>query len=63
MRYALALAAVIVVGVTAKVFFIPSVAEATLKNSATLDVSKMHTNVAMPEQDMHDMSFIYTDRK
>ena len=62
MRYALALVAVVVVGVTAKVFFFPAVAEATLKSSVALDVSKMHVNVAMPMQDMHDMSFIYTDR-
>ena len=63
MRYALALAAVVVVGLTAKVFFIPTAAEATLNDSVTLDVSKMHINVAMPVQDMHDMSFIYTDRE
>jgi hypothetical protein len=62
MRYALALIVVLLLGVTVKVGFHPKVAQATLTKNVTLDVRKMHENVAMPVQEVHDMSVIYTDR-
>jgi hypothetical protein len=61
MRYALALVVVIVAGVGAKVFFFPSVAEATITPSFALDPSKMHVGVSMPAQEAKDMSFVYAE--
>jgi len=61
MRYALALVVVVVAGVGAKVFFFPSVAEATMTPSVTIDTSKMHVGVSMPAQEMKDMSFVYAE--
>jgi type II secretory pathway component PulM len=60
--HALALVVVLLLGVTAKVFFHPKVAETTLTENVMPDVRKMHENVAMPVQEVHDMSVIYTDR-
>lgn len=61
MRSALTLVFIVAVGVSAKVFFFPTAAEATSKPVVTLDPSKMHEGVSMPAQEARDMSFVYPE--
>jgi hypothetical protein len=61
---AVALAALILVGLGAKLFlFSAPPAEATISDiqSSSMDISKMHENRILPVQKMHDMTFVYSE--
>jgi hypothetical protein len=58
-HYAVALFAAILVGFTVKLFFFSAApAEAETRNS--LDISRMHVGKDLPVQNLHDMSFVFS---
>ena len=62
-RYALTLAALILVAFGTKLFFFNApTAEADVRPAGLgLDVSRMHINKILPDQKMNDLSFIFTE--
>ena len=62
---ALAIVAVVLVAFGMKLFFFSPTAEADVRaaTSITMDVSQMHVKKILPMQDMHDMTFVYSDRE
>jgi hypothetical protein len=61
-HHLLGIAAIVLIGFGAKVAFFP-VTPAKASVGAPFDVSRMHENKVLPEQQMNDMSFVYTDSK
>ena len=61
----IAAAVAVSIAIAVKVLFLSGpAAEASadnLKTGAGLDVSKMHENAKLPEQAMHDMTFVFSD--
>ena len=65
-NHIIAVAAVVLIGFTVKVGFLSApIAQANADGLtiAGLDVSKLHVNAKLPEQAMHDMSFVFSHAK
>ena len=58
-RHAIAVLAVLVLGITVKLFFF-SAPPAQAVPVQSLDISQMHLGKDIPEQKMHDMSFVFS---
>ena len=58
-----AIVAIVVIGFGLKlIFFSAPPAEAVAVESARIDVSQMHRNIKnIPEQKMHDMTFVFSE--
>jgi predicted acyltransferase len=62
MRYAIALAAAVLIGFGVKLFFFPAPAEADASGvkSSSMNVLQMH-HKGLPVQKMSDMTFVFSD--
>ena len=62
MRYAIALAAAVLIGFGVKLFFFPAPAEADASGvkSPSMNVLQMH-HKGLPVQEVSDMSFVFSD--
>lgn len=62
-HHIIAIATVLAVGVGVKLFFFSGpTAEANVHavKSSSMDVSQMHVNAKLPEQKIHDMTFVFS---
>jgi hypothetical protein len=62
-HHAIAIAAVILVGFGVKLFFssAPTAgADIRAGKGVSIDIAKMHENKNLPEQAMHDMTFVFS---
>jgi hypothetical protein len=63
LHYLVSIAAAVLIGFAAKLFFFPIPAEADisgLKSSASMDVFQMH-RAGLPVQKMSDLTFVFSD--
>jgi hypothetical protein len=62
---AFAIAAVVLVAFGMKLFFFSPAAEADVRTApgVSMDVSQMHVNRNLPVQQMHDMTFVFSDHE
>jgi len=63
-HYVITIIALVLIGFGVKLFFIPAPsAEANTKigRNIVIDVSEMSKNLNLPEQKIHDMTFVFSD--
>jgi hypothetical protein len=59
-HHAIAVAAIILVGFGVKLFFFTPTAVAEV-HGVSMDISRMHENKTLPDQKLHDMTFVFSD--
>jgi hypothetical protein len=59
-HYVITIIALVVLGFGVKLFFFPA-PPAVANTNIGIDVSEMHKNLNLPQQKLHDMTFVFSD--